>query len=259
MFLLKTTTVIFLLFIPMFIGVTLCAQEVKMAPVQGGSFVPLYGATGKKPVILNSFSIDIYPVTNEQYLAFVKKYPAYSRSQIKGLFADKSYLHQWKSDFNYGTNNLNNAPVTNVSWFAAKKYCECQGKRLPSMDEWEYVAMADEKRSDARTKAEFNKYILSWYEKPKTYLNPVGNTFKNYWGVYDMHGLVWEWTSDFNSIFLSGESRKDKDTDKNLFCGSGSVNATDLMNYAAFMRYAFRGSLKANYTTKNLGFRCAKD
>ena len=52
---------------------------------------------------------------------------------------------------------------------------------------------------------------------------------------------------------------KDKDTDKDLFCGSGSVNATDLMNYAAFMRYAFRGSIKANYTTKNLGFRCAKN
>ena len=59
-----------------------------------------------------------------------------------------------------------------------------------------------------------------------------------------MHGLVWEWTFDFNSIFLSGESRKDKDTDKDLFCGSGSVNATDLMNYAAFMRYAFRASIK---------------
>ena len=127
------------------------------------------------------------------------------------------------------------------------------------MDEWEYVAMADEKRIDARTKESFNRYIMSWYEKPNTYANPVGKTFKNYWGVYDMHGLVWEWTSDFNSIFLSGESRKDKDTDNNLFCGSGSVNATDLMNYAAFMRYAFRGSLKAKYTTKNLGFRCAQD
>jgi sulfatase modifying factor 1 len=241
------------------IGITLCAQEVQMVPIDGGTFVPLYGATTKKPVKVAPFSIDVYPVTNAQYLIFVKKYPDYSRSKMKGLYADKSYLNQWTSDFNYGTNNLNNAPITNVSWFAAKKYCECQGKRLPTMDEWEYVAMADETRSDARTKEEFNKYILSWYEKPKTYSNPVGHTFKNYWGVYDMHGLVWEWTADFNSIFLSGESRKDKDTDKNLFCGSGSVNATDLMNYAAFMRYAFRGSLKANYTTKNLGFRCAKD
>ena len=250
----KITTSILL-----FIGFTLSAQEVNMATIKGGTFVPLYGATAKKPVKVVPFKLDVHPVTNAQYLAFVKKYPEYSRSKMKGLFADKSYLSQWESDFSYGKNNLSNAPITNVSWFGAKKYCECQGKRLPSMDEWEYVAMADEKRIDARTKEEFNKYIMSWYEKPKAYANPVGQTFKNYWGVYDMHGLVWEWTSDFNSIFLSGESRKDKDTDKSLFCGSGSVNATDLMNYAAFMRYAFRGSLKANYTTKNLGFRCASD
>jgi formylglycine-generating enzyme len=259
MFLFKKTTAIFLLILLQFIGSTLYAQESKMVPIGGGSFVPLYGSTAKKPVKVEAFSMDVYPVTNAQYLDFVKKYPEYRRSKIKGLFADKSYLHQWASDFNYGTTNLSTAPITNVSWFAAKKYCECQGKRLPTMDEWEFVAMADEKRSDARTKEEFNKYILSWYEKSNTYANPVGKTFKNYWGVYDMHGLVWEWTSDFNSIFLSGESRKDKDTDKNLFCGGASVNATDLMNYAAFMRYAFRASLKASYTTKNLGFRCAKD
>ena len=36
--------------------------------------------------------------------------------------------------------------MTNISWFAAKEYCECQGKRLATLDEWEYVAMADEKR-----------------------------------------------------------------------------------------------------------------
>jgi formylglycine-generating enzyme required for sulfatase activity len=238
---------------------SLWSQNTKMVTIERGTFVPLYGATTKKPVLVNAFSMDVYPVTNKQYLEFLKKNPAYSRSKMKGIFADKSYLSHWKNDLNFGLTNLKNAPVTNVSWFAAKKYCECQGKRLPSMDEWEYVAMADEKRIDARTKEEFNNYILSWYEKPKTYANPIGHTFKNYWGVYDMHGLVWEWTSDFNSIFLSGESRKDKDTDRNLFCGSGSVNATDLMNYAAFMRYAFRSSLKARFTTKNLGFRCAKD
>ena len=241
------------------IATSLWAQGAKMVTIERGTFVPLYGATTKTPVEVKSFYIDVYPVTNAEFQAFLKKYPENTRSKMKGIFADKSYLSHWESDFNYGKGNLSNAPVTNISWFAAKKYCECQGGRLPTMDEWEYVAMADEKRIDARTKESFNKYIMSWYEKPNTYANPVGETFKNYWGVYDMHGLVWEWTSDFNSIFLSGESRKDKDSDKNLFCGSASVNATDLMNYAAFMRYAFRGSLKARYTTKNLGFRCAKD
>jgi sulfatase modifying factor 1 len=232
------------------------AQESKMVLVQEGSFVPLYGATSKKPVVVKSFFIDVFPVTNTEYLDFVKRYPEFSKSKIKGIFADKSYLDYWKNDLDFG--NINpKAPVTNVSWFAAKKYCECQEKRLLTMDEWEYVAMADEKKTDARSKVEFNRYILSWYEKSKTYENPIGQTFKNYWGVYDMHGLVWEWTADFNSIFLSGESRKDKSIDKNLFCGASSVNATDLMDYAAFMRYAFRGSLKAQYSTRNLGFRCA--
>lgn len=233
------------------------AQD-KMSKVGGGSFVPLYGSADEKEVKISSFLLDVYPVTNQEYAEFLKEYPEYSRSKIIRLFAAESYLSHWTGDDDYG--NLDpKAPVTNVSWFAAKKYCECQGKRLPDLDEWEYAAMADEKNRDARTKEEFNKYILSWYETSKTFNNPVGKTFQNYWGIYDLHGLVWEWTYDFNSIFLSGESRKDKDTDRELFCGDASVNATDLMDYAAFMRYAFRGSLEARYTSKNLGFRCAKD
>ncbi|MFB9079761.1 formylglycine-generating enzyme family protein [Flavobacterium procerum] len=232
------------------------AQEIGMVHVKEGSFVPLYGASSKKPVFVPFFYLDIYPVTNSDFLKFIKKNPDYSKSKIKRIFAEKSYLSYWRSDYDFGTADPK-SPVTSVSWFAAKKYCECQGKRLATMDEWEYAAMADEKRTDARTKKEFNEYILSWYEKSKTYENPIGQTFKNYWGIYDMHGLIWEWTADFNSIFLSGESRKDKSNDKNLFCGSASVNATDLMDYAAFMRYAFRGSLKAQYATRNLGFRCA--
>jgi formylglycine-generating enzyme required for sulfatase activity len=119
--------------------------------------------------------------------------------------------------------------------------------------------MANEKLPDARKLKDYNQTILSWYEKPKTFNNEIGSTFKNYWNIYDLHGLVWEWTSDFNSVLISGESRKDVDNDSNLFCGSAAIGATDLMNYAAFMRYAIRGSLKAKYTMKNLGFRCVKD
>ncbi len=242
----------------MSIAVSVAQNDKEMAYIKGGAFAPFYGNIDKSKVKVSDFLIDKYSITNEQFLEFVKTYPKYRKTIMKGIFAEKNYLYYWINDTSYGEYN-DKSPVTNVSWFAAKNYCECIGKRLPQMDEWEYVAMADEKTPDARQKIEFNKYILSWYEKPKSYLNTVGSTFKNYYGVYDMHGLIWEWTSDFNSIFLSGESRKDKDTDKLLFCGSGSVNASDLMDYAAFMRYAFRGSLKANYTTRNLGFRCAKD
>ena len=233
-----------------------CQSE--MVSIKGGTYIPLYGRDSMK-VTISDFKMDVYPVTNEQFLAFVKKYPKWQRSQVKKIFADNNYLVNWNTDTTLGNKQSLNAPITNISWFAANDYCECQGKRLPTIDEWEYVAMANQTMPDARTLETYNEYILGWYEKPKTFNNEIGSTFKNYWNVYDLHGLVWEWTSDFNSVLISGESRKDVDNDNNLFCGSAAVNATDLMNYAAFMRYAIRGSLKAKYSMKNLGFRCVED
>lgn len=234
------------------------AQNKGMVMVKGGVYIPLYGVDSTA-IQVDSFLMDIYPVTNTEFSLFLQKYPEWKRNTIKRLFADKNYLTLWKTDDSPGNRLLPNAPITNVSWFAAKKYCECQGKRLPTVDEWEYAAMADEHTADARKKETYNQYILEWYETPKSFNNTIGSTFKNYWGIYDLHGLVWEWTIDFNSVLISGESRKDVDKDSNLFCGSAAVGASDLMNYAAFMRYAFRGSVKANYAIKNLGFRCVKD
>ncbi len=75
----------------------------------------------------------------------------------------------------------------------------------------------------------------------------------------DLHGLVWEWTSDFNSALVTGDARGDTGLERQLFCGAGSLGASDRANYAAFMRFGFRSSLRAGYTVHNLGFRCAKD
>jgi len=241
-----------------FMGVHIATAQENMVIVKGGTYIPLYGVDSTA-VTIADFSMDVYPVTNANYLEFVRKFPAWQKSKVKPLFADGSYLAYWDSDLSYGNQLSADAPVTAISWFAAKKYCECQGKRLPTIDEWEFAAMADEKMADARKKESYNQKILDWYEAPKTFNNEIGSTFKNYWGIYDLHGLVWEWTMDFNSVLISGESRKDVDKDSNLFCGSAAVGASDLMNYAAFMRYAFRGSMKAKYSVKNLGFRCAMD
>ncbi|OAD40776.1 formylglycine-generating enzyme family protein [Polaribacter atrinae] len=240
------------------LNTTHASCQSKMVPIKGGEYIPLYGRDSET-VKIDDFLMDVYPVTNKEYVAFVKKYSKWQKSKVIKLFADGSYLREWKSDTILSKNQKDNSPVTQVSWFAAKEYCECQGKRLPTVDEWEYVAMANKTIPDARKQKEYNAFILSWYEKPKTFNQTIGSTFKNYWKVFDLHGLVWEWTSDFNSVLITGESRKDVDTDSNLFCGSAAVNATDLMNYAAFMRYAIRGSLKAKYTMKNLGFRCVKN
>lgn len=232
-------------------------QSDSMVKIEGGEFIPLYGT--KTEIKVEDFFMDVYPVTNAQFLEFVEKNPQWKKSRAKKLFRDESYLLDWVDDLSLSQDQKPNSPVTNVSWYAAKNYCECQGKRLPTVDEWEYAAMASKTKADAREEPSYNKFILSWYETPHTFKNEVGSTFKNFYGVYDLHGLVWEWTLDFNSVLLSGESRRDATGDNNLFCGASAIGATDLMNYAAFMRYAFRGSVKANYSIKNLGFRCVKD
>ncbi len=75
---------------------------------------------------------------------------------------------------------------------------------------------------------------------------------------WDMYGLVWEWVYDFNSVVSNEDSRNSEDVIAGLFCGSASLNASDASDYVAFIRYSYRGSLKAKYTTRKMGFRCAK-
>ncbi len=239
------------------IAISAVAQNPEMALIKQGTYTPLYGRDSSQ-IRVESFLMDTIPVTKEAYLEFLKKNPEWRKDNVKGLFADKNYLTDWKDALHLNVKASKKEPVSNVSWFAAKAYCKCQDKRLPTLDEWEYVAMADEKNADARKIETYNQYILDWYEQPKTTNQKVGSTFKNYWGVYDMHGLLWEWTQDFNSVLISSESRNGGNNN-NLFCSAAAVGATDLMNYAAFMRYAFRSSVKGNYSVNNLGFRCAKN
>ena len=179
------------------------AQTEQMVTVKGGTYIPLYGVDSSS-ITVGAFKMDVYPITNKQYLKFVRENPEWKRSKVKRLFADGNYLVNWEGDDSFGNQLAPDAAVTNVSWFAAKKYCECQGKRLPTVDEWEYAAMADQNSPDARKKETYNQLILDWYETPRTFNNSIGSTFKNYWGIYDLHGLVWEWTMDFNSVLISG-------------------------------------------------------
>jgi len=222
----------------------------KMVLVPSGYYEPLFKNDSTEKEKVEKFYLDVYPVTNEEFLEFLKANPKWRKSNVKKIFADVSYLKNWKSDLEFGEKINPNSPVTNVSWFAAKAFAEWKGKRLPTVAEWEYV-ISSEKNI---------KNISEWYSKlSPDKISPVGSTEKNSFGVYDMYGLIWEWTYDFNTSLVTGESRGDGDLERNLFCGSGSSSSKEVKNYPAFMRYGYRSSLKANYTTHNLGFRCAKD
>ncbi|PRY84560.1 formylglycine-generating enzyme family protein [Mongoliibacter ruber] len=234
------------------------AQEKSMALVDGGNYTPLYGVGEQADAEVLEFYLDINPVSYSDFQLFVQQNPEWQKSKVKKIFADSRYLSNWENDTQAPTDLLDK-PVTMISWFAAKAYCECQGKRLPTVDEWEFAAMASASKKDAREDSLYNVSILRSYEQPKTYLKTVGLSPANYWGIKDLHGMVWEWTQDFNSIILTGESRNNGNTDAGLFCAAGAIGAKDMMNYAAFMRYAMRSSIKANYAITTIGFRCAKD
>ncbi len=250
-----------LLIVSCFITITgFCQQKsstTNMVNIKGGSYIPMY-SKGSQKIKVDSFEMDVYLVPNSDFLAFVKTNPEWKKSKVKSIFADSNYLKQWNSDLTFNK-DLAKSPVVNVSWFAAKKYCECQGKRLPETAEWEIAARASETKADAGKDPGFNQWVLNWVTNPNPATLPsVGSTFKNYFGVYDLHGLVWEWTYDFNSALTTGESRGNSSLDNTLFCGGGSFASKDINNYASFMRFAMRSSVKAKFCVANLGFRCVK-
>jgi formylglycine-generating enzyme len=243
--------------------ISLSAQSGDMAFVEGGEYLPFYSFS-EDSVYVESFYLDKYPVTNDEYLEFVTANPEWRRSQIKKIFADEGYLKKWAGDLDLGPDagKIKNSPVTNVSWFAARAYASWMGKRLPTLDEWEYAASASKDKPMAARDEMFVQTIMDWYSQPNPAILPaVGENDANYYDVHDLHGLIWEWVLDFNTVFISGESRADQGDLKQFFCAAGSAAASDADkgNYAAFLRYAFRGSLEADFSVGNLGFRLAMD
>lgn len=233
---------------------------VGMALVPAGRHVPLFrGEREPKDIRVAAFWLDVRPVTNHEFLAFLQAHPKWQRSQVKRLFADENYLQRWTGDLEPGKNAPPDAPVTHVSWFAAKAYCAWKGGRLPTTAEWEYAAAASPKRADGENDPEFVLQVRRWYSTAAPAEPPlVGQGMPNLFGIFDLHGVGWEWVADFNIAMVTGDARGDTGLDRQLFCGAGSEGAKNVANFPAFLRYGFRSSLQAHYTLHNLGFRCAR-
>ena len=240
-------------------GESLVQMPDGMALIPSGRYAPLFRAeTDPKQIEIPAFLLDAAPVTNGDFLEFLRANPKWQRSQVKRLFADRDYLKLWSSDLDPAPCPTN-APVVFVSWFAAKAYAQWKGKRLPTTAEWEFAANASPLRPDGENDPAFMNSLRQWYATPAPPSLPlVRQQPANFYGLHDMHGLIWEWVADFSTAMVTGDARGDTGLDRQLFCGSGSEGSKDRDNFPAYMRYGFRSSLKANYTVHNLGFRCAK-
>lgn len=223
----------------------------------GGAFSSVLsgGSGANSPVQVRPFALRATPVTVGQFLAFTQTHPQWQQGHVPAVFADNSYLHTWQSA---PPSPASDQPVTSVSWFAAQAFCESENARLPTWYEWEFAAAADTTRPDARSDAAWRARILGWYSQPSsTPLRAVGGEV-NFYGVQNLHGLIWEWVDDFNALLVSADSRNQGDPDQLQYCGAGAISLQDRDNYAVLMRVALLSSLSGADSTNNLGFRCAR-
>ena len=230
------------------------AKRAGMVAIPAGRYHPLY-ADGAPPLPVKAFSIDREQVTRAQFLAFAHSHPAW----LEGIDARAGAPDR---------------PMTGVTWYAARAYCAAQGKRLPTTAEWEYVAAADEKRRDATRDRKFLQRLVSLYTtRPDARVGGAGEKFRNVYGVKALHGVVWEWTADFDGRSddhaeqgkhaahgkgsMAGMEDGMGEHEHMLSCASAAIGASNAGDYAAFMRYQFRAGLTRSSAQQMLGFRCA--
>jgi formylglycine-generating enzyme required for sulfatase activity len=128
-------------------------------------------------VIVPAFQIGKYPITQAQY-------------RVMGT-----------NPSHFSGNPQN--PVEMVTWFDAQAFCkklsQLTGKtyRLPTEAEWEYACRAGTETQFSFGDDESQLGDYAWFDgNSNSATHPVGQKQPNPWGIYDMHGNVWEWCAD---------------------------------------------------------------
>lgn len=223
------------------------------AMIPAGSHRTLFGS---RDVSMPAFRIDRTPVTNGAFLSFVRAHREWTRGRVADVLAEPAYLAHWAGADELGPDVDPEQPVVNVSWFAARAFCVSRGMRLPREVEWERVAAASSTQADGSSDPKFRADLLARYTQPAPARLPrVGEGAPNFFGVRDLHGVVWEWVLDFGDAAAAFAASPDS----MRFCGATAGSARDATDFPAFERAAFRSSLSARFVIKNLGFRCAAD
>ncbi len=197
-----------------------------------------------------AFSIDKYEVTNLQYWKYVQSAGANApRHFVNGAPPPGKVDH----------------PVTYVSWFDAKRYCEWAGKRLPTDIEWEKAARG----TDGRTYPWGEEFSIDRVNSPVRWanLNQEGDTTPvgafaggvSPYGLYDTSGNVWEWTASLYEAY-PGNNRKSENYGGNYRVLKGGSWWDCSFYQCGISAPLYNRSFFHPKTVNNsFGFRCAKD
>jgi serine/threonine protein kinase len=181
----------------------------------------------------------IHPVMLSPYL--MAKYPCTQAEWQNAMGNNPSYF---KGD---------NRPVEQVSWNDCQKFCQKTGLKLPSEAQWEYACRAG---STGKWCFGDNESLLSeyaWYDKNScAQTHAVGEKQPNAFGLYDMHGNVWEWCEDWYGSYPSCAVKDPVGAST----GPGIMNRGGSWDdFAILCRSANRFYLSAGNSHNYLGFR----
>ena len=153
-----------------------------------------------------------------------------------------------------------NLPVENVSWNDIQQFIQLLNQRgegtyrLPTEAEWEYAARAGTTTPWSCGSSESCLNQVAWFNTSSSsgQTQPVGQKQANAWGLYDMHGNVWEWVQDWYGTYPSGSvtNPQGSSTGVNRVARGGSWNPS-----ARYARSAYRYPDSPDTRLNSLGFR----
>jgi len=236
---------------------------VSMMLVPGGTFTmgDEEGEVDEMPheVTLAPFAIDVYEVSQEEYERVMGDNP----SKVKG---QKNPVEQvrWSDAVRYCNQRSRQEgldPAYNLKTWTCR--FEANGYRLPTEAEWEYAARAGSDTAYSFGSSDGDLRQHAWFEdtargKPR----PVGQRKANAWGLYDMHGNVWEWCNDFYAVDYYEQSaaqdpKGPEQGDKKVLRG-GCWNSTPDACRSAYRYNEDPAYTDACFGYDIYGFRCVR-
>lgn len=195
-------------------------------------------------VDLPTFYIELFEVTNAQFVAFVEDTGYTTDAEARG-----------SSDWRAYVEGKDNHPVVKASWNDAKAYCEWTDRRLPTEAEWEKAARGPEGLLYPWGNA-WDPEKANVKEAGYRGTTPAGIFPDNVspYGVHDMAGNVWEWTADWYQPY-PGNTVPDEfyGEEFKVLRGGGWFDEQDQVLATN------RSSTSPEAANDDIGFRCASD